>query len=207
MSEARSEVKRTFEFSSGNLCLDFINTVEDRPLEKRVDLLTTYTDLWNWAEQAHLVRDQQQCLRIAQREPQEAEAVLLQAIEVREALYHIFFAVARHEQPENTDLAIMNEALAEAMSYASLLPQGEEFTWVWPDLGERLDSLLWPVLRSAADLLTSDLRHTTRVCAADDCLWLFLDTSKNHSRRWCNMNSCGNRAKARRFSERKKLNR
>jgi len=80
----------------------------------------------------------------------------------------------------------------------------QHFAWGWDFYQAALDDIIWPVVRSAADLLTSDTLPMLRICAADDCQWLFMDTSKNQTRRWCNMKSCGNRAKARRHIERKK---
>jgi len=67
-----------------------------------------------------------------------------------------------------------------------------------------LERINWLIVRSAADLLTSDKLHDVRACSAEDCRWLFLDISKNHSRRWCDMETCGNQAKARRHYRRKK---
>ncbi|MBO0797075.1 MAG: ABATE domain-containing protein [Ktedonobacteraceae bacterium] len=209
MSEPGIGIKteKTFDFTGGNLCLDFVNTVEgSRPLEPQRELLTHYDDLVTWGLQAHILHDQQASRLLARAEcaPREATTVLERAILLREALFRIFLAVAEQTSPTANDLRIMNDALVIAMSHARIAEQGEEFLWTWPEIGEQLECVLWPVLRAAADLLTSDLRHTTRVCAAEDCQWLFLDTSKNHSRRWCDMKSCGNRAKARRFSERKR---
>jgi predicted RNA-binding Zn ribbon-like protein len=76
--------------------------------------------------------------------------------------------------------------------------------WTWADEAERLDSPLWPIARQAAELLVTEQRRRVHECAADDCRWLFLDTSKNRSRRWCDMKSCGNRAKVRSFYERQR---
>ena len=75
--------------------------------------------------------------------------------------------------------------------------------WAWND-SDAPTSPLWPVLRSAADLLTSDELRLLRECAAETCTWLFLDRSRNHSRRWCAMQVCGHRAKARRHYRRKR---
>src|ERR687888_470126 len=71
--------------------------------------------------------------------------------------------------------------------------------WSWADAAVRLDAPLWPLVRLAAELLVGPELERVRECAAGDCRWLFLDTSKNRSRRWCDMKSCGNRAKVRRF--------
>jgi predicted RNA-binding Zn ribbon-like protein len=135
---------------------------------------------------------------------EEAGAVLLRARDLREVMYRIFLAIAEEVTPTETDLHALNAALARAMAHARIVPHDGGFAWDWGGDESELDRLLWPIVRSAADLLTSSELDAVRVCAADDCSWLFLDTSKNHTRRWCSMKSCGNRAKARRHYKKEK---
>ena len=123
---------------------------------------------------------------------------------MREAIFRIFKAVAEDESPEDKDLLTLSAMVAEAQKHARIVPGTNGFRWDWAGKRSDLDCMLWPVVRSAADFLTSDDLDTVRVCASDSCSWLFIDTSKNHSRRWCNMKSCGNREKAHRFYVRKK---
>jgi predicted RNA-binding Zn ribbon-like protein len=195
-----------FELSGGWLCLDFANTLEDRPSTHPQELLNSYSDLLSWSKQAQVLTDQEahQLLAEAARRPAEASGVLKRAIALREVIYRIFNALAEDASPEENDLVSLNRAIAEAMTHAHLVPQVDGFAWDWDGNDRNLDRMLWPVVRSAADLLTSDELHDVRVCASDTCNWLFIDTSKNHSRRWCSMKSCGNRAKARRHYDRKK---
>jgi predicted RNA-binding Zn ribbon-like protein len=89
------------------------------------------------------------------------------------------------------------------LANSKLAPQGQRLTWIDGGRAGLLDDALWAVARSAADLLISEttLAHL-RECAAETCGWLFLDRSKNGSRRWCDMKVCGNRAKVRRFRRR-----
>ncbi|HEV8632686.1 MAG TPA: CGNR zinc finger domain-containing protein [Chloroflexota bacterium] len=87
------------------------------------------------------------------------------------------------------------------------LPGTRAFGWMWDGSASRLDAPLWPLARQAAELLVAPERERVRECAAGDCHWLFLDTSKNRSRRWCDMKSCGNRAKVRSFYRRKRATR
>ena len=75
----------------------------------------------------------------------------------------------------------------------------------WPGFAEELESLIWPVAKSAADLLTSERLERVRECAGGTCGWLFIDASKNHSRRWCDMRDCGNAAKAKRHYHKKRV--
>ncbi len=194
-----------FDLTGGNICLDFANTVDDRP-DKPRDNLLSYRHLVAWGLQSHILTDEQaeQLLVLAQRREGEASAVLERAKELREVVFRIFAALAREATPAQADVARLNQELARAMAYVRVEQDGQHFTWGWCADEVLLDRVLWPLVREAADLLASDEWHMVRECAADDCDWLFLDTSKNQTRRWCNMKSCGNRAKARRYTSRKK---
>jgi predicted RNA-binding Zn ribbon-like protein len=205
--EENIKQEQIFDLTGGLLCLDFANTVDDRTEIHPQELLTSYRDFVSWSQQAQVltVQEAQQLLEKAAKRPLEATKVLKRAIEVREAIFRIFKAVAEDESPENEDLVILSVAQAEAQKHAQIVPDMNGFRWDWACKPNDLDCMLWPVVRSAADFLTSDDLDTVRVCASDNCNWLFIDTSKNHSRRWCNMKSCGNREKARRFYTRKKI--
>src|SRR6185312_1971459 len=196
----------TFDLSAGQLSLDFVNTLDDRASASPQEYLNSYDDLLAWNQQAQtLMEAEARRLREqAEKHPVKASDVLQRAIVLREALFRIFSAIAQGTSPEDEDLNILNSALSEAMCHIRIVPQTAGFQWDWMAGPENLDRVLWPVVRSAADLLTSDELSETRICASENCDWLFLDTSKNHSRRWCNMKTCGNRAKARRHYERKR---
>jgi predicted RNA-binding Zn ribbon-like protein len=197
----------TFDLTGGQLSLDFVNTLDDRPTTSPQEHLQSYDDLVAWGQQAQTVTDleAQQLREQAQKQPTKAVRSLKRAIVLREALFRIFKAFTQGASPEQHDLNTLNVALAEAMSHMCLVPQaGSSFQWNWTTGPENLDRVLWPVIRSAADLLTSHELQDIRICASESCDWLFLDTSKNHTRRWCNMKTCGNRAKARRHYERKR---
>ncbi len=198
--------EQIFELTGGLLCLDFANTVEDRPDVYPRDLLSSYNDLVSWGKQAHVLTEQeaQQLLEEARRRPVEASGVLQRAVAIREAIFRILKSVVKDTLPEEVDLIMLSAAVADTQNHARIVSKAGGFSWDWIGDENTLDRMLWPVVRSAADLLTSDELEDVRVCASDTCNWLFLDTSKNHSRRWCDMKSCGNRAKARRFYGRKK---
>ncbi len=204
MNETQTRPAPVFDFTGGYVCLDFTNTLEDRPDETPQELLSSYSDLIAWGRQAQTVSDEEarRLLEEEARRPDEAKATLQRAMTLREALYRICEKVVEEGAPEESDLWILDSVLSQGMVQARILAEGNGFRWGWLDKGEALESVLWVVARSAADLLTSELRHAVRICGAEDCGWLFLDTSKNHSRRWCNMKSCGNRAKARRYLDR-----
>ena len=192
--------RRTFELSSGRLCLDFANTVDNRPTERVRENLETYADLVAWSRQSGLVspREERLLLARAAREPREASKVLERARRVREALFALF---ARGGAPDALDE--LQRALPEAYQ-RPVLRSRPSYELSWEDDPNSLDRILGPVVRSAAELLTSKELDRVRVCGAENCDWLFLDESRSRSRQWCNMAVCGNRAKARRFYQRKR---
>ncbi len=192
-----------FDLDTGILCLDFVNTRDASGQHLR-----TYADLVAFAQQSSLVTpaDADWLHAQAEREPLLAQGVLTRALHLREALRDIFQAVANDDVPHDADLAVLNGDLALSLPNARIEANGEGFDWTWS--GRALDCVLWPISRSAADLLTSAAqRPLVRQCGASDCQWLFLDTSKNRSRQWCSMQSCGNREKARRHYQRIKSRR
>jgi len=193
----------TFDLSGGRLCLDFTNTVSDRGAEQPVERLTSYGDFIAWAQQAgattaHAARG---LLREAAAEPARARQVLADAIRLREALYRVFDAVSAGRVPRAPDLAIVNAAVPAAFEHARLMPARGGFTLAADAGRDDLAAPLTPVVRSAVDLMTSPEIDRVRTCAAATCAWLFLDTTKNRARRWCDMKVCGNREKVRRFRE------
>ncbi|MDA4129033.1 MAG: ABATE domain-containing protein [Thaumarchaeota archaeon] len=189
------------------LCLEFANTVSwhssDTPKEK----LTEYSELVSWGIRVGLIGDSEGAalFQESRRDLSRAARVHRRAIALREAIYRIFRDVSDGRRPSSTDIDILNEAVSEA--YGVLRIVGNESGFTWTMAGEKgLDVLLWPVAKSAADLLTRGELGRVRRCANDveGCGWLFIDTTKNGNRRWCDMSDCGNRAKARRYYQRVK---
>lgn len=196
--------KSRFVFSGGNLCLDFANTVDNRLSERRKDLLASYGDLVHWGQEAGVVspKNAERLRRLAEEAPGHAKSALRSAAQTREAIYSVFAAVVGRRGVPGAALGTLNTALRQASEHAQIVQRNRHFSWEWALPEERLESLLWPVARAAAELLTSEDLALVRECAAEDCGWLFLDKTKNHRRRWCDMKTCGNRDKARRYYER-----
>lgn len=195
---------RPFKFIGGNAALDFTNSVQGWSGGlPRGDQLGDYDDLLAWGEAAGVIdRGTARRLRSeAAQRPREAARTLARAAELRRLLYRLFAAVAAGRHPAAADLQALNAALARALPHQVLVARGDGFAWAWED-SPALDAVLWPVLRAAADLLASDRRARLRECGGENCGWLFLDETKNRSRRWCEMSVCGNRAKARRHYRR-----
>ena len=137
----------------------------------------------------------------ASRKPELAEATWRRAVELREAIYRLVVAQVHGRPAAVGDLVLLNRELGHALAHAELVAAGDGYDWGWGDQVAPLDALLWPVARSAAELLTTPhLLARVGQCADDrGCGWLFVDTSRNRSRRWCDMRDCGNRAKQRRY--------
>jgi predicted RNA-binding Zn ribbon-like protein len=195
------EPARKFQFVGGDLSLDFCNTMGGKRGAVPREFLNSFGDLIAWWEQAGLIAssDTSELRRKAQADPGAAEVVLARAIELREAIFRIFLALAHDESPADNDLAVLNEELARGMNGLRVGREESGFSWRWAPAKGELDVGLAPVARSAAELLTSGHKpgHVNQ-CEGDNCGWLFIDASKNHSRRWCDMRDCGNRAKVRR---------
>lgn len=195
-----------FDLSAGRLCLDFANTADWHAGDAPVELVPDYAHLIAWSRLAGLVDDEQadRFMILAARDPDAAAAVHERAIALREAIYRLFSALSHEREPNPVDLATINAELAIAFDHLLVERRDAGFAWGWRVDGRSLDRFLWPVARSAAEVLTSEDLARVRECAGEPCGWLFLDTSRNRTRRWCSMASCGNRAKARRHYERVK---
>jgi predicted RNA-binding Zn ribbon-like protein len=188
------------------LCVRFVNTVDwrDDPV-RRVDSLGSYFDLVRWARDKGTISAgiANQLAHEARQHPVAAQAAFAHALAVREALAAVLGAAVHRTLAPAEELRRFNAALAESGRHLCITSAQGRFQCTW-DTDDRLDRVLWPVVRSAADLLTSGDLERLRVCEGEGCGWFFLDTTRNRSRRWCNMASCGNRAKVKRFYERHK---
>lgn len=195
------EPVETMDLTGGDVSLDFVNTAGGRDSGAPRDKLGDYADLVTWAERAGLIPEARarRLRATAERAPAEAGAVLDRARALREAMFRLF---ARRDG-EAGDLDLLADEAGRAAAERRLIARPDGYAYAWPE-SDRLDQLLWPVALSAAELLTSEGRLRVKECASDTCEWLFVDMSRNQSRRWCDMKSCGNRAKARRFSARQK---
>ena len=191
----------TLPLRGGRLCLDFANTVDwHAGAQHGQEYLTSYAELVAWGRHAGILAGDEAhtLMREAARHAERAQAALDQAIALREVIYRVFSALAHGRSVDTGDLVALNAALVDAYAHLRLRAGTPHFSWTWEPDGPALERVLWPVACSAGELLTADELERVRECAGDLCGWLFLDASKNHSRRWCDMAGCGNRAKARR---------
>jgi predicted RNA-binding Zn ribbon-like protein len=193
-----------FEYIGGDLSTDFTNTRSGRYEESGHEHVRTYADIVEFARLAGALKPSEARRLIVEAEswPEKAAQMHRRGVALREAIWRGYTRIAYGKEPAREDVEVIAAEAAEAAARARLVKNGESFSWQWPETDE-LSRPLWPIARAASDLLTSDgdLRHI-RECSGDTCAWLFVDRTKNHTRRWCEMETCGNRAKQARLRQR-----
>jgi predicted RNA-binding Zn ribbon-like protein len=197
----------SYDLDAGNICLDFANTSNWHASEHPQESLHNFSDLVSFARTANLLTAEaaDQLSRLAIENPSVTQPAYEAAIQLREAIYHIFSNRYAGMPLVDRDLRILNSVVKDAMAHRTLVQAGDGLQWQWNVSGDDTRLITWTVGLAAADLLTSETVQHVRECEDDrGCGYLFIDMSKNHSRRWCSMESCGNRAKARRHYTRSK---
>jgi predicted RNA-binding Zn ribbon-like protein len=203
--------------NGGTLCLDYVNTVEPRTGPVAREWLTGYPDLVEWARHGGLFDESAAgaLLRAAATRPAAAQAAFQTAIDLREGLFRLFAAIANNTAPTDADLEVLRRAFAAATQHGHLVPHAGGFDWTWDAavsagasggaFGDSLDRPWWPVAASAVELLTHGPLDRIKQCPTNEgCSWLFVDATKNRSRRWCSMDDCGSEIKARRQTDRRR---
>lgn len=188
-----------------SLALDFNNTADREGGRVIVEWLHSYDDFLMWAVgRGSLTAAQAAHLRDVLN-PSQKEVALSQSYRLREAIYGVGSAVSAHLEPTPNALEDLQGFIAQAMTTRQMLRGADGFYWgwVWSENTPEMLYPLWPIAYDMGEVLTGRAQ-LLRECAAEDCGWLFLDTSRNHSRRWCDMSACGNRQKAKRHYHRAK---
>ena len=195
----------TLDRCGNAIALDFVNTVHSRSVPDPHEYLQNYGDLVQWARDGRLLSaDEHRRLgKSAKRHADAAALALTRGLQLRELLYEIFSSTLRGKNPAPDDVSIFNNWLSAAMGRRRVSRTGDDFQWSWYQVDDSLDRPLWPVVLSAADLLADGGLRSLKECPVPEgCGWLFLDVSKNRKRKWCNMKTCGNVIKARRYYQR-----
>lgn len=206
MENLRDKTPRPFRFIGGRLCLDFTNTVGGRDGSNVLkDKLRACEDLVAWCQQAGVLSKAEavKASRAARSSPPDAARMLQRSILLRENLYRLLFAHLKKHKITAADVETLNRELKKIHAQRRLRPGRDAFAWEWDKAGAMLESPLREILLSAEQVLTSpqDL-DLLRQCEGEQCGWLFIDTSRNHSRLWCRMKDCGNLAKVHRYRSR-----
>lgn len=186
-------------------CLDFTDTVDWRTSDHAKEGLEGYDDLVAWSvKKGVLLQDEAKRVgRLAEENPSVKSKVMKDAYRLREAIYRIFSAVYHNRMVDQGDLDVLNEILSRGLARRKVDLAKGGFEWAWRD-DLSAEVMLYPLAKSAADLLTSEDLTRVKECANEEqgCGSLFLDFSKGQTRRWCSMQSCGNRMKFRTYYER-----
>ena len=187
-----------------DLGIDFANTVAYRG-SKPDDSLHNLAGLFTWLRTAKALPEPVIATlpRLIASARIDETRLFSEAINLRETGYGLLNAVAEQAAMPSGNLQRLNHVLAEAPARISLGHSDNLLGWRI-EIQPTAAGILAPVLWSTADLLAGPDSARLRACANPQCLWLFLDDSKNGTRRWCSMQACGNRAKAHRHYQRRK---
>ncbi len=196
-----------FYFTGGCLALDFVNSKSWRLSSKPNERLTSFLTLMSFCLQTNVVdlRLGKQLTQLAEQNPAEAKKTVNRALKLRELIYQIFLSKARGMSANESDLVQFNRMLGQAQKQQQVAVEVECWTLKWLGEHDNLDRLWWPIVVGAAQVLTESESAPVRACGGEGCGWLFLDTSRNRSRRWCDMKVCGNRDKVRRYQNANKV--
>jgi predicted RNA-binding Zn ribbon-like protein len=189
-----------FQLVAGHLALDFANTLDYRyDPDRRIDLLPSYERFLAFCRQSEVVTAAQMRKLLGGLSDFDAQRVLKEVIALREALYFLILSAVHGRSPDESHLKTLNGFLSEAHAVDEVAWHKPSFVRSSRDITERPDGPLRQVVNAAVILITSSDIYNVRECSEKTCRWFFLDRSRNHSRRWCDMQLCGNRSKAKRF--------
>jgi len=196
--------KTLFDLCGGHPALDFVNSLDNRYRDDGPnEMLNSYDDLLRFLTESDLL-DPQRARLLGKAVTPEAGARTLQSVRaLREATAAVLYSTVAGEPPQPADLRMLEKYFLDVSRHRELhwekADRGPGLVWCWGRYETEADLPVWILAQSVAGIVLSEQMARVRTCAVDTCRWLFLDTSKNHTRRWCNMKVCGNRMKARRF--------
>ena len=189
-----------FQLVAGHLALDFANTLDYRyDPDQLIDLLPSYERFLAFCRQSGLITAAQMRNLLDGLSECDSQSLLKEVIEFREVLYFLILSAVHDRSPSESHLRALNRFLSEARVVDEVVWNKRRFVRSSRDLTERPDGPLRQIVDATVILMTSSDIYNVRECSEKTCRWFFLDRSKNHSRRWCDMQLCGNRSKARRF--------
>jgi predicted RNA-binding Zn ribbon-like protein len=196
-----------FEYIGGDLSTDFINTTSNRyDRTQHHEHIQTYADLVEFARLAGAIKPSlaRELIAEAGRRAEKATQVHRRTVALREALWRAYSRLAQGREPAQDDLDVISREAGDALAHGRFVKTADGLAWDWPETSD-LARPLWSVARAASDLLSSSHdRELIRECADDVCAWMFVDRTKNHSRRWCDMGNCGTKNKVRAFRQRQR---
>jgi predicted RNA-binding Zn ribbon-like protein len=191
-----------FKLHAGHPALELVNTLDFRFSGQTVDLIPTYKDLLRLMTQLRLLTAEQARKLGRTVTEDEGQRVVASTVEMREALAKVLYGRIDGTTPSAGQLHVLEQKFHAAALHRRLVAGESHLAWSWSGVERRAEIPLWMLAQAASDLLVSSDAELIKDCGDPTCRWLFLDVSKNHTRRWCDMKTCGNRMKARRHHER-----
>ncbi len=188
-----------FELIGGHPVLDFVNIVTGKRRLEEVLLWGRQTGVLSEAEAKALRHE-------AAARPARADEALRRAVDFRDSLHRLLLALVEARPVPAEEVARLEAEVQRAQAARRLRWTPAGGVWSSPDVA-LLDTVVPRLALAAAELLTTEGWKRVRLCEAtadDGCGWLFLDQTRNHSRRWCDMATCGNKHKARRLYARRR---
>ncbi|HEY4128504.1 MAG TPA: CGNR zinc finger domain-containing protein [Gammaproteobacteria bacterium] len=196
----------TYAWVGGHVALDFANTLSGTTTDHPSSHLHGYHDLLDWAERADLIGPVGR-KNLSAGSAQAQAAAFKESQLLNRTLGTLFRAAARHEALPQESLDHLNNLVQKTAAWRRISAcddEGRKVSCGWDFQGAPPVAVLGPIVWRAVELLEYRPLGRVKECGADDCGWLFLDTSKNGSRQWCSMQTCGNVSKVRRFRDRQK---
>lgn len=177
-----------------------MNTLDDRfALHGPRELLPAYAELLRFCRQAGVLTHAE-AARLNAVPAAAQKSALREAIELRELLARVCYGWLEEKSPAAEDRRALRHWAARCMQHRELRWRSGRLAWEWTPFHGEAETPVLLLAQAAVDLLTAGEPPRLHACASGTCRWLFLDTSRNGTRRWCDMKICGNREKARRYS-------
>ncbi len=188
----------------GELAFDFTNTSSGRGWPTHQEHLRSARNVVDWARHAKVLgpADAEWLHAAVDSDHELARRLLRRALELRENVYAIAVEVAARRPAPKAGVEALARTHAACLACAKLTPFEGRYVWSWTPRESAVEAVLGPIALSALTTLTQEDLSRIKQCQGEKCGWLFFDTTKNKSRRWCEMEICGNRAKQRRHSAR-----
>jgi len=208
MSSGHAEVASraaTLALVGGELAFDFNNTTSGRGGSRHLEHLRTAEDVIVWGHHAKIVAKKRvgELRRMLVQRPRLERGLRRRALDLRDIVYRFGVALTAGRPPPSADVDRLTRIHADCLRFARLTKIKGVYVWTWVAAERPVEAILGPITLSALTLLTQADLSRVKQCPGKDCGWLFFDTTKNKSRRWCEMEVCGNRAKQKRVRQRK----
>lgn len=182
----------------GHPAVDFVNSVHHWDSDPPPDYFDDFDDFLAWSEELGLL-DSDACRHFRGRPADEKSDAFHRLLALRRALHDSFASIAQNRPPPDPALQELDEMLRRSIAWRRYRADKDGIRACWSCADAPAYAALGPVAWQAADLLEHGSIDRLKKCPGEHCGWIFIDGSKNRSRTWCSMKTCGNTAKVKRF--------